>query len=1305
MSVLARESAARLATLRTALDGCLLRDRPRLAGTLDRLSRRPAAADPREIERLESQVRASAARVDSRRASVPVVRYDETLPVHARRAEIAATIARSPVTIVSGATGSGKSTQLPKICLELGRGVAGLIGHTQPRRIAAQALSTRISAELGTIPGDLVGYQVRFVDRTSPRTLVKLMTDGLLLRELESDPSLLRYDTLILDEAHERNLNIDFLLGVCRRLVARRTDLRVIVTSATIETQRIAEYFGGAPVVDVEGRSYPVEVRYRPLQEEDEEAPSLPEAVRGALEELETDAHGMLGDALVFLPGEKQINEARDVLVRSQVGWDVLPLYSRLTGPEQERIFAAHDRRRVVLATNVAETSLTIPGVRFVVDAGLARVSRYSARAKFQRLPIEPVSQASADQRKGRCGREGEGICIRLYAEADYVARPRYTDPEILRTNLASLILQMATLGLGTPEDFPFLDAPDARLVNDGYRLLQELGAVDGDRRITRLGRQMAALPVDPRLARILVEAARTGCLREALVIASFLSIQDPRMRPVDDTGAADARHALFADERSDFVGVLNLWRASREQFTAGTKALRHWCKLHYLSFPRMREWVDLHDQLTDTATALQLTTREAPAGAALLHQAILTGFLGGIGVLDEGKVYLGARDVRFVIAPGTPLQKRPPHWIVAASLVETQRLYARMVAQVQPSWIESAGAHLVRRTYGEAEWDPGRGAARARETVSLYGRVLSSGRLVDFSTVDPAAARRMFVEEALVRRPPSLPYAFLARNEQMRQRLEHAECCLRRRDLLAADDVLASFYLERIPASITSTRHFDRWWRAEEPRGPHLLDAPEDVLLAEPLPPVRREDFPEHLEVDENELHMTYAFDSTDAADGVSLDVPLPLLRAVPAERLEWLVPGWLRDKVIALLRGLPKELRRELVPIPDAADRFLATVSETASFGQGSLYDRLAAFATRQAGAAVEPSQLAAVKLAPWLHVNLRILDPGGRPLRQGRDLLQVREDLRRRGAARGDESLDHPWLRAGVRRWDFGDVPESVSVRTGGVTLRLYPGIEDDGSSVRLKLYNSANAARSRTRRGIVRLAALALPQQRELVRRGLADDRHFNLLAAASGFGKDLIDEVADRAVDSAVLGPVARVPTTQPDFEDALAQGRAVVVDRGDEIARVVRAVLEGVKNVRGMLGELAGPVYEGVRHAARNQLDDMLGPGWVRDTPNDWFGQLPKYLRALVLRLERARGDVARDRRLQQQLDPYLAAGMQLLVTADADCPAPELERFRWMIEEFRLSLFAQELRTRLPISAKRLDEQLALARKEAGRR
>ena len=1297
--------AARVAALRDSLERCLLRDRARLAATVERIARRAAAADPREIERLEARLAASVAHAESRRASVPPIRYDDTLPVHLRREEIAAALARSPVTIVSGATGSGKSTQLPKICLELGRGARGLIGHTQPRRIAAQALAGRIAAEIGTAPGDLVGYQVRFVDRTSPRTLVKLMTDGVLLRELEGDPTLLRYDTLIIDEAHERSLNVDFLLGVCRQLVLRRPELRVIVTSATIETRRFAEYFGGAPVIDVEGRSYPVEVRYRPLQEDDENEPSLLEAVRGALAELDRDARGVEGDALVFLPGEKQIHETRDLLVRSRVDWDVLPLYARLSAPEQERIFAPHARRRAVLATNVAETSLTIPGVRFVVDAGLARISRYSPRAKFQRLPIEPVSQASADQRKGRCGREGEGICVRLYSADDFAARPAYTDPEILRTNLASLILQMAALGLGAPEDFPFLDAPDARLLNDGYRLLQELGAVDGDRRITRLGRQLAGLPVDPRLARVLVEAGRRGCLADALVLAAFLSIQDPRVRPLEQAEAADEKHALFADPRSDFVAVLNLWRASREQAAAGTRAFRHWCKLHFLSFPRMREWVDLQEQLGEIAATLQLgSAAETPASPAVLHQCVLAGFLGGIGVLDEGKTYLGARDTRFVIAPGTPLQKRPPHWIVAASLVETQRLYARMVAQVQPSWIEAAGAHLVRRTYGDAEWDAARGAARVTETVTLYGRVLSSGRKVDFAPLDPEAARRMFVEEALVRGSGMSAHAFLARNADTRARLEHVECCLRRRDLLASDGPLIEFFLARVPVQVTSTRRFEKWWGAEQVHRPHLLDAPQEVFLSGPLPVVRREDFPDTLAVDGNDLALRYAFDATDAADGVTLDVPLPLLRSLPAERLAWLVPGWLRDKVIALLRGLPKDLRRELVPIPECADEFLAGVNADGGYGVGSLFDRLAEFATRRAGARIEPEQLAQIELPPWLRINLRVLDGEGRPLRQGRDLLTVREDLLARAHGPGDSASSHPWVREGVRSWDFGEIPESVQVASGSLRLRLYPGIEDRGSEVRLKLHASADAARKGTRQGIVRLAALALPQQRDYVRRRLGEDRRFALRVAAAGGGREFLEEVADRAVAAAVLGSGGEMPRGPAAFEAALEQGRARIAEQGEAVARTVTEVLELHEQVRAQMAGLTGATFAELRRAALSQLDDILGPGWVRDTPDPWFGELPRYLRALVKRLERARHDLGRDRRLQQQLEPLLAAAMQLVVIADTDRETPELDRLRWMIEEFRVSLFAQELRTRLPVSAQRIAGQLALARREVSR-
>jgi len=1289
----------RLASLRTALGDCQLRDRRRLGAWLARLARRGGAVDARELERLEAQLMASAARVEARRASLPEVRYDESLPVHARRAEIAAAIARSPVTIVSGATGSGKSTQLPKICLELGRGVAGMIGHTQPRRIAAQTLAYRVSAELGSTPGDLVGYQVRFVDRTGPRTLVKLMTDGLLLRELEADPLLERYDTLILDEAHERNLNVDFLLGVCRHLVARRPELRVIVTSATIETRRFAEYFGGAPVIDVEGRSHPIEVRYRPLSEEETEAPSLPEAVASALDELRANGQGIDGDALVFLPGERQIADTREFLERSgNRDWDVFPLFARLSAAEQERVFEPHPRRRAVLATNVAETSLTIPGVRFVVDAGLARVSRYSPRAKFQRLPIEPVSRASAEQRKGRCGRIGAGICIRLYAEEDFAARPEYTDPEILRTNLASLILQMAALGLGAPEEFPFVDPPDTRLLNDGYRLLQELSAVDGDRRITRLGRQMASLPVDPRLARILLEAGRQACLGEALVIAAFLSIQDPRERPADKSEAADQAHASFADERSDFIGVLNLWRAAGEQAAAGTRALRRWCKEHFLSFVRMREWRDLHEQLAEITAGQGLERNTEPAPASRLHQSILTGFLGGIGVLDEGRSYLGARDTRFVIAPGTPLARRTPHWIVAASLVETQRLYARMVAQVQPSWIESAGAHLVRRTYGEAEWVATRGMVMARETVSLYGRVLSSGRQVNFAAIDPALARRMFVEEALVRGQSSLRCAFLERNARRRAELEQLEARLRRRDLLAPDEALVDFYLERIPADVAGTRAFERWWRDEERRHPSRLDMPADVLLAGAVPACDATEYPGHLEVDGNLLPLSYRFDPTDPDDGVTVDVPLPLLGSLSARRLEWLVPGYLPEKLVALLRGLPKDLRRELVPIPDAAARLRGALAPP---GTGGLFDRLAELVTAETGTRVAAELLAGVPLPAWLRMNVRVLDERGQELRRGRDLEVLRQELRVQSARAARPDAAHGWEREGVRRWDFGDLPAELRVASGRVTLRMFPGIEDAGTAVRLRLYPTQESADAATYHGVVRLAALGCPQQHDLAARQCAADRELALLAAAAGFGRALFGEVADRALANALRLDESGLPRSEGEFAARLDSARGDIAAHGEHVARAVRAVLLAVKELRAALELLQAPVFAAARIELQRQLDGLLAPGWVRSTPAVPFAQLPKYVKAAARRAQRLRDDVLRDRRLDAEVTPFEAACRALQAQAAAGRPGAELERLRWMIEEFRLSLFAQDLRTLGPISARRLEAQLARARAE----
>jgi ATP-dependent helicase HrpA len=715
-----------------------------------------------------------------------------------------------------------------------------------------------------------------------------------------------------------------------------------------------------------------------------------------------------------------------------------------------------------------------------------------------------------------------------------------------------------------------------------------------------------------------------------------------------------------------------------------------------------MREWADLREQLAAMSRAIVEARPDAPpASAAVLHQTLLTGFLGGIGVLDEARTYLGARDTRFVIAPGTPLQRRSPHWIVAASLVETQRLYARMVAQVQPSWIEAAGAHLVKRTYGEAEWDSKCGMAFAKETVSLYGRVLGSGRRVSFATVDPVAAQRMFVEEALVRRQPSMPFAFLDRNAATRARIERVESCLRRRDLLAGDDALVRFYLERIPPHLASTRTFEKWWRSVEQSSPHALDADESVFLLQPLPAVRASDYPASFDVQGNALRLHYHYDTAALDDGATLELPVPLLRAFDPRRLEWLIPGWLREKIIALLRGLPKEVRREIVPIPDAADRLLAALPE---FGTGSLFDHVAAFVTQEAGIRIDPAQVAAVPLAPWLSFNFRVLDGAGRLLKASRDFASLRDELRSGAASAGftPSAADFKWERVGVRQWDFDEWPVETTVRSGRLQLRAYPGIQDEGASVRLHLFTTEGGARRASRAGIVRLAALALPQQHELARRQAATEREFTLLVAAAGFGKDLLGEIADRAVADAVLGSTAALPRRRLQFEVLVDRGRADVVDRAAEIARVVKLVLTALKDVRAQLGQLNGAAFAAVRASVNDQLSELLAPGWVRDTPDGWWPQMPKYVRAIARRLERARGDVGRDRKLQAQVEPYANEVRRLKLAADLDLPATERERLRWMLEEFRLSLFAQELRTLLPASSKRLDEQLQLALREA---
>lgn len=1240
-------------------------------------------------------------------AALPSVKleYDGALPITAHRTEILEALARHPVIVVCGATGSGKTTQLPKLCLEAGRGTRGVIGHTQPRRLAARALATRLGEELGTPVGGLVGYKVRFNDRTGPRTRIKLMTDGILLKELESDRALRRYDTLIIDEAHERSLNIDLIFGVLKQLLPSRPDLKVIVTSATIDPERFARFFGGAPIIEVSGRSYPVEVRYRPLVAEDEDAAelSLPEGIVAAVRELDESARGIRGDILVFLPGEKQIREAAEALEAAQFRHTkILPLYARLSAREQQQIFEPHSERRIVLATNVAETSLTVPGIRFVIDSGLARISRYSARAKVQRLPIERISKASADQRKGRCGREAEGICIRLYSEEDFSLREDFTPPEVLRTNLASVILRMAALGLGNPEEFPFLDPPDTRLINDGVRLLQELKAMDAERRVTSLGQQIAGLPVDPRLGRMLLAATRHNCLTEMLVIASFLEAQDPRERPAEAQQLAVEKQSRFTDRRSDFITVLNLWRAFCEESGAlSGNQLRKWCREHFLSFMRMREWQDLHAQLAESIAELKLRPNQVPASYAELHQAILTGFLGSIGKLDERREFDGPRGIRFVIAPGTRLASRPPKWVVAGSIVETTRLYARMVAAVDPGWIEAAGEHLLKRTYTEPHWVENRGYVSAYETVTLYGLTLASRRRVNYGAIAPSEAREIFIREALVAGRSDVRGEFLAANRRLLDEVERLEAKIRRRDILVDEQTLVDFYAARIPERISTVASFESWRGKAERHAPRLLHMKLADVMRRDAPEVSAEDYPDALPVGGNLLPLTYKFEPVEPDDGVTLTVPEPLVDMLDAGRLAWLVPGWRLEKVTELMRELPKELRKPLVPVPDSARLALAEVEGKAFDELPDFHEWLARWITARVGQTVAPAQLAALRLPAHLQMNLRIVDADDRVIAEGRDVLALKRRLRDaagplRPVTQGEDA--EPAYRA----WNFGDLPESVEVERNRLRLRVFPAVEDRGTSVARVEARTAAEAEALSRAGLTRLFMISLPQQVKYINHRFAQEKELVLLGSGLQLAQPVPQALTWRSVRECFLPDEEPLPRTSEAFARLMESKRAQLSEVADRLAALVLAILREWRAARVDVERLRSPAFADAVADIESHLVSLLPPDFIEATPRQWLEQFPRYLKAVRRRVERLAGNVARDAELAARVAPFTRELRSLMAQASGRRPRPELDQLRWMVEEFRVSLFAQELKTLLRVSEKRLAEQLERARAEA---
>ncbi len=1266
------------------------------------------------------------ARRDRSHLTVPELHYPEDLPVVERKDDIAALIRDHQVVIVAGETGSGKTTQLPKICLELGRGVEGLVGHTQPRRIAARSVAERIAEELRVDVGTAVGYQVRFTDASSDDTLVKVMTDGILLAEMQHDRLLTKYDTLIIDEAHERSLNIDFILGYLKQLLPRRPDLKVVITSATIDPERFADHFRDvttgepAPIIEVSGRTYPVHVRYRPLVDPDR--PEEPErdqvtAVCDAVEELwtETSPRGGPQDILVFLSGEREIRDTADALASMGLpGTEVLPLYARLSAAEQHRVFGRHAGRRIVLSTNVAETSLTVPGIRYVVDAGTARISRYSQRTKVQRLPIEPISQASAHQRAGRCGRVADGICIRLYSEEDYESRPPFTDPEILRTNLASVILQMTALGLGDVAAFPFVDAPDARQVTDGVRLLEELQAVEtryaggspepgtwgGARgpglRLTAYGRTLARLPVDPRLGRMLLEADRLGCTREVLVVAAALSMQDPRERPADRQTQADQAHARFRDEHSDFVTLLNLWRYLKDQQKAlSGSAFRRMCKAEFLHYLRVREWQDLHAQLRQACKQQGIDPTRASAAkgaepdADLVHQALLAGLLSQVGLRDEARRdYLGARGAHFAISPGSTLFRRQPTWVMAAELVETTRLWARVTARVDPAWAERLGAHLLKRSYSEPRWSRRQGAAVATERVTLYGVPLVAARTVPYARVNPEEAREIFLRHALVEGDWDTHHAFWRHNRDLLTRIGELEERARRRDLLVDDEALHAFYDTRIPAEVVSERHFDRWWKGARRETPHLLDFSEEMLTRDAAEEVSASDYPPVWRQGGLELPLTYQFEPGTEADGVTVHIPVEVLNQVRDEGFDWQVPGLRHDLATALIRALPKATRRHLVPAPDHAD---AALRDAQPGGGRRLTEELTRVIQAQTAVRVPPEEWAAERVPDHLRVTFSVEDGRQRSLARGKDLGELQAGLVgqvQRRMSRAGEAVE----RKGLRQWDFGELPEVFEGTVGGQRVVGHPALVDRGDGVDLVVLPGEREAAAATRLGVRRLLVLgtAPPWKRVLAR--LTNAQKLALGTNPHGSVPALLEDCLAAAVD-AVVAERAPGPVRTPEaFEELLGAVRTHVVTRVLAVVEAVEPVLALAHECRQRIERMTSPALAATAADLRAQLDSLVRPGFVADTGLARLPDLRRYLRAVLVRIDKASEAPGRDAQLQEVVDRVEGRYADLLTSlAPLDRGSEPVRAVGWMVEELRVSLFANSLGTSQPVSEKRV--------------
>ncbi|HHF5352707.1 TPA: ATP-dependent RNA helicase HrpA [Haemophilus influenzae] len=1281
-------------SLFSQLNDIMLVDQRRLSARIHGIGKiKSQEAQQAVAAEIQQQIEQARLRVEQRKSAVqnPIV-FPESLPVSQRKVEIQKLISEHQVIVVAGETGSGKTTQLPKMCLELGFGNLGMIGHTQPRRIAARSVAARIAEELETELGDLVGYKVRFNDQISDNTQIKLMTDGILLAEIQNDRFLNQYSCLIIDEAHERSLNNDFILGYLKQLLPRRRDLKLIITSATIDVERFSKHFNNAPIIEVSGRTYPVEVRYRPVVEEDDQ--DQLQGILNAVDELQAEGRG---DILIFMNGEREIRDTAEALQKQNLKHtEILPLFARLSAQEQNKIFHPSGLNRIVLATNVAETSLTVPGIKYVIDPGTARISRYSYRTKVQRLPIEPISQASANQRKGRCGRVSEGVCIRLYSEEDFNSRPEFTDPEILRTNLASVILQMTALGLDDIEAFPFVDAPDKRHIQDGIKLLEELGAFEmvrtkaGEKRLlTRVGRQLAQLPVDPRLAKMILSAVNFGCVYEMMIIVSALSIQDPRERPQEKQQASDEKHRRFTDKKSDFLAFLNLWRYLQEQQKALSKnQFRRQCQKDFLNYLRIREWQDIYHQIRLTVREMGLPINSEKAEYQQIHTALLSGLLSHIGLKEaEKQQYLGARNAHFAIFPNSVLFKKQPKWVMAAELVETSKLWGRMVAEIEPEWIEPLAEHLIKKSYSEPRWSKSRGAVIADEKVTLYGVPIVAARPVNYGAIDPTVSREIFIQSALVEGGWNTKHKFFKENQRLVREVEELEHKSRRRDILVDDRTLFEFYDQRIGTEVVSQKHFDTWWKKAQQKDPELLNFERSFLINDDAEQVSKLDFPNFWHQGNLKLKLTYQFEPGTDADGVTVHIPLPLLNQVEMTGFDWQIPGLREELVIALIKSLPKSYRRNFVPAPNYAQAFLSRAMPL----EKPLLDTLIYELRRMTGVTVEAEHWNWEQIPSHLKMTFRVVDENGKKIAESMNLDELKFNLKDRVQESISAVADDGIEQSGLHIWSFADLPQCYEQKQRGFSVKAFPAIVDEKDAVGIKLFETEFEQSMAMQQGLRRLLLLNVPSPIKYLHEKLPNKAKLGLYFTPFGRVLDLIDDCIACAVDK-LIADFGGFVWDEAGFEklrDFVRENlNEVTVDIAQKVEQILTLTYQLNQRLKGKMDFTMAFALSDIK----SQLASLVYQGFVQKSGYDRLPDLQRYLQAIDKRIDKLAQDVNRDRAAMLRVEQVQQAYQQLLAKLPKSKPiSDEIAEIRYMIEELRVSLFAQQLGTKYQISDKRI--------------